>query len=430
MKRSLFVVLTSLLALAVLELGSFAILSFSAGAAQSWSGLRQLRESRLDTDPVELARDPKNWREHRIARPPALHPFIGYVANPVGHPRVGEPGFSRQAADYGFPLNRVDLFRDVDDEEVVIGVFGGSFAANLAAGGTRLAGDLRQDLQRYPGKKLTVMSFAIAGHKQPQQLMALNYLLALGVHLDVAINLDGFNEIALPAVTNVPKGYFAFYPRGWLLMVEDLDQDLRRTAGELTYLRRRRAERAAFFSRPPLSYSMTAGLVWTIMDAPLTRRISTAERALEEQRTPSGDYQARGPHQEYASDAAMFADLVAFWKRSSRAMDGVCRRYGIEYHHFLQPNQYFPGSKPLSAEERRIAWDDQHPYKPAVEQAYPLLVAAGEELRREGVAFHDLTMVFAETTETLYRDACCHVNYQGNRAITRAIARAIDGQAQ
>ncbi len=427
MKKPLFVALTLLLVLVVLELGSCAVVSISAGAVRSYADLARLRESRLDTDPVEIAREPKDWREHRIARPPALHPFIGYVANPVDHPRFGEPGFSRQSAEYGFPLNRVDLFREVDDDEVVIGVFGGSFAASLGAGGRRLARDLRGDLERFGGKKLTVTSFAIAGHKQPQQLMALNYLLALGVHLDVVINLDGFNEIALPSTTNVPKGYNAFYPRGWLLMVDDLDQELRLTAGELTYLRRRRAERAAFFSRPPLSYSMTAGLAWTILDAPLTRRIAEAERALlEEERSPSGNYQARGPRREYESDAAMFADLVAFWKRASLTMDGVCRRHGVEYYHFLQPNQYFPGSKPLSPEERRIAWNESHPYKPAVEQAYPRLVAAGEELRREGVAFHDLSMVFADSSETVYRDPCCHVNHRGNRVIAREIARALD----
>lgn len=430
MKKTVFVVLTSLVALAVLELGSFVLLSLSAGAPQTYSDLRRLRESRLDTNPVDLAREPKNWNEHRIARPPALHPYIGYVANPVDHPRVGEAGFSRQAAEYGFPLNKTDLFREVEDGEVVIGILGGSFAANLGAGGDRLAEALREDIRRYPGKKLTVQSFAIAGHKQPQQLMALSYMLALGVHLDVVINLDGFNEIALPSTTNIPKNYNAFYPRGWLLMVDDLDQDLRRTAGELTYLRRRRAVRAAFFSRPPLAYSLTAGLAWTILDAPLTRRISEAERGLlEEERSPSGNYQARGPRQEYASDDEMYADLVAVWKRSSLTMDGVCRRYGIEYFHFLQPNQYFPGSKTLSAEEQRTAWNDEHPYKTAVEQAYPRLVAAGGELAGAGVAFHDLTMVFSASSETVYKDACCHVNHLGNRMIAESIARAIDGSA-
>jgi hypothetical protein len=348
----------------------------------------------------------------------------------VDHPRVGETGFSRQAAEYGFPLNKTDLFREVDDGEVVIGIFGGSLSANLGAGGDRLAEALREDLRRYPGMELTVLSFAIAGHKQPQQLMALSYMLALGVHLDVVINLDGFNEIALPSTTNVPKNYNAFYPRGWLLMVDDLDQELRRAAGELTFLRRRRAARADFFSRPPLAYSLTAGLAWTILDAPLTRRISEAERALlEEERSPSGNYQARGPGQEYASDDEMYDDLVAVWKRSSLVMDGVCRRYGIEYFHFLQPNQYFPGSKTLSAEEKRTAWNDEHPYKTAVEQAYPRLVAAGGELAGEGVAFHDFTRVFAASSETVYKDACCHVNHLGNRRIARSIARAIDGSA-
>ena len=125
----------------------------------------------------------------------------------------------------------------------------------------------------------------------------------------------------------------------------------------------------------------------------------------------------------------MFDDLVAFWKRTSLLMDGLCRSRGIEYLHFLQPNQYVPGSKPLSSEEKRIAWKDDHPYKTVVEKAYPLLTAAGEELRREGVRFFDLTGIFEGVTEALYSDTCCHFNLRGNKIMAQAIGAAIDTAA-
>jgi len=43
--------------------------------------------------------------------------------------------------------------------------------------------------------------------------MRLNYLLALGARFDLFINLDGFNEVALPPAENIPKGVFLFFPR-------------------------------------------------------------------------------------------------------------------------------------------------------------------------------------------------------------------------
>ena len=49
---------------------------------------------------------------------------------------------------------------------------------------------------------------AHGGWKQPQQLLALSWILALGGELDVLINVDGFNEVALDGVENAERGVF------------------------------------------------------------------------------------------------------------------------------------------------------------------------------------------------------------------------------
>ena len=64
---------------------------------------------------------------------------------------------------------------------------------------------------------------------------------------------------------------------------------------------------------------------------------------------------------------------------------------GIRYFQFLQPNQYLPDSKPLSTEEQRIAYEPDSPCRGVVEQGYPLLQAAGRNLRQAGVEFVDLS---------------------------------------
>ena len=97
----------------------------------------------------------------------------------------------------------------------------------------------------------------------------------------------------------------------------------------------------------------------------------------------------------------------------------------MRYYHFLQPNQYVPGSKPLSAAERKTAYQDAHPARPFIEQGYPLLRQAGRRLAGRGVHFHDLSTAFARNGETFYYDSCCHVNRAGAEALAAPIARAL-----
>ena len=54
-----------------------------------------------------------------------------------------------------------------------------------------------------------------------------------------------------------------------------------------------------------------------------------------------------------------------------------------------------------------------------------MLKELGSDLARRGVHFVDLTNVFANTSEALYRDNCCHVNINGLRLVSAAIAKAI-----
>ena len=84
----------------------------------------------------------------------------------------------------------------------------------------------------------------------------------------------------------------------------------------------------------------------------------------------------------------------------------------------------------MSAEERRIAIRADHPYAANVREGYPVLKELGGDLARRGVHFYDLTNVFVNTKEALYRDNCCHVNIKGLRIVSAAIATAIASDVQ
>jgi hypothetical protein len=51
------------------------------------------------------------------------------------------------------------------------------------------------------------------------------------------------------------------------------------------------------------------------------------------------------------------------------------------------------------------------------------LRAAGRELAAQGYSFADLTQIFADHRETIYRDDCCHYSKQGEELL---IARMVE----
>jgi hypothetical protein len=121
----------------------------------------------------------------------------------------------------------------------------------------------------------------------------------------------------------------------------------------------------------------------------------------------------------------LYEDLVQIWEASSTQMQALCTANGIQYFHFLQPNQYDRGSKPLNDTERKTAFLEDYPYRRGVDQGYPLLKAAGKRLIASGEHFVDLTDIFKTTHETIYADTCCHFNERGNEIIAIRIAESI-----
>ena len=136
-------------------------------------------------------------------------------------------------------------------------------------------------------------------------------------------------------------------------------------------------------------------------------------------------YAVTGPDREFASRQELYEHLAEIWTNSSILLNRLCREQGMRYYHFLQPNQYFPGSKSMSQEEKRVAiWAD-HPYRRGVELGYPLLLRNAPALKEQGVHFFDLTGIFKDHPEPIYVDSCCHCNQLGLEIMADAIAHAI-----
>jgi hypothetical protein len=106
-------------------------------------------------------------------------------------------------------------------------------------------------------------------------------------------------------------------------------------------------------------------------------------------------------------------------------MHHLATAYGITYLHFLQPNQYVPGSKPMGSQEMRMAFNENHRCRQHVLAGYPLLIEEGQQLASAGVSFHDLTRLFAQAETPIYIDTCCHYNETGQKLLAAAAAESI-----
>ena len=356
-----------------------------------------------------------------------LHPYLGWVLNP------DIPGGVSVLSDEKYPVNaygfldRGEGILKRSRGKFVIAVLGGSVAWYFSIDG---AETFRQELaksQQYRDQEIIIVPLALSGFKQPQQLFTLQYFLMLGFEFDAVINIDGFNEVALHPAENASQKVSITYPRSWYSRVRELaTPDNVESVYHILSERKARQEWASRFVRMPYRYSTTLNLIWRLGDNSYSRAIQNEQEVMMAQKlTGIPPYLQTGPHVDYSSEQQIFNELAQLWRNCSLQLHRICEANNIAYYHLLQPNQYFEGSKPMSAEERETVILPGHRYSEGVIKGYPLLKREGNELVKQGVQFTDLTMLFANTHAQTYRDNCCHFNELGSKILAQAVADAV-----
>ena len=340
-RKALIISVVSILVLAVVELISWIALSLISGNLVSYDDvsqqrLRVLANGSANEQPiVDRGRPAPKFVAREV-----IHPYLGFVLDRSTDSALRLEAGGPDALPFGFPLVDSGLFHLPSSKQLVVGITGGSVARNLAWHSGDILKNVIFSLSPKGIERVVLVNLAIQDYKQPQQLLTVSYLLGLGAHFDVLVNLDGFNEIVLPAIENEPYGVFAAFPRAWRFRAADLNPEMRRRLGELTYLRGRRASWAGFFSHPAFRFSMSAVLVWRVLDAQLKTTIDNRESDLSIWAAGSAaGFVTTGPAQQYASETALYSDLVSIWENCSLQLNRLATANGITYLHFLQPNQ-------------------------------------------------------------------------------------------
>lgn len=349
-----------------------------------------------------------------------IHPYLGFVHDPT---------LMLSQNEFGFPGPDSPLAKR-SARTLTVAIFGGSFAEQMAFyGGRALVAELQKSPE-FSDRGIIIKTLALPGYKQPQQLFALAYFLTLGAEYDIAINLDGFNEVVLPPGENMSKGVHPIYPRSWLTRVEGYnDARMLKMIGHIYLLEKGRKRWAQLFSSSPLQYSFIANILWKYFDTEQANGKIAQEAELAQykiEKTEKVNFLSSGPPFRYDGGPDLYSALADIWANSSLQMHRLCQANGIAYFHFLQPNQHLPGTKPMTRAERRKALNGASLHcLEGVREGYPRLIEKGKALRSQGVDFRDFTMIFSADQEVLYKDNACHLNEKGYTLIAQAIGRTI-----
>jgi hypothetical protein len=334
--------------------------------------------------------------------------LISWMDNYTPHPYFGYE--SSQIIDFEKILSE----RSADD--FVIGILGGSVAQDFGFYSIRHPSHfepLREAIPAFGRKNLRIVNLALGGFKQPQQFFIATYFMD---NLDLVINIDGFND-ALP--THLLPVYPLDYPLYPQFYGRTGHGGIYTTLGRTARWLYKNINRVAL-EIPGLSRSSLYFVCWYSIHDLLYQIVRASESAYysNEFRAHQSESLRRAPAEEF------IRKRIAIWKKYTILEDDLVRkRTGKPVFFFLQPNQYVKDSKPFSEKEKQIAI---HPSLIEETNARMVLLReTAQALRRSDVPIFDLTSIFADTHETVYRDDCCHLNDLGNQIMADAVVSSV-----
>ncbi len=358
-----------------------------------------------------------------------LHPFFGFVQKPGPDFR---PGFKYN--NYGFISPYNYPFERTNENQFIVGVFGGSVASNYSIYevNNQVLEQIFRQIPQYQNKEIIILSFAVGGYKQPQQLLILNYMLARGQQFDLIINIDGFNEVALSNLNNQRQLDLAMPSPAHVEPLTGLANNSLSDRALRTLLTIKEDKKQLEESLNRLQDCQLAAChaVMSIYVENFVKNYRENLLRFERHRNrPLDDDQESiiffYNQDQVFPDDVFFEEVADYWVQTSTLMHQVAAANNIPYFHFFQPNQYWQTNRQFSDAERRIALSDASPYEKGVRIGYPLLLERIEQLQANNVNIFNAVNVFDDIPEPVYGDNCCHYNARGEDILSNYIGRSI-----
>jgi hypothetical protein len=356
-----------------------------------------------------------------------FHPFFGFIQQPSADFR---PGF--KVNNYGFISPYDYPLKKTKNNQFFIGVFGGSVASDYSI--FQIQNQiLPKYLKQLPGlkdKEFVILSFATGGYKQPQQLLILNYFLALGQELDMVVNIDGFNEVALSNLNNKNQVDLAMpsIQHIWPL-ANFANNSLSTKAMEATLRIQENKTRInqGLSSLQHCSLAACDALI-SVYVQHLVNNYKTDVIKFEKERTKQQQKDSViyiNTNKSVLQDSVAFKKIAENWAKSSIFMHKVLSASNVPYFHILQPNQYYQTKRVFGEAEKQIAFNKESPYAKSVQIGYPALFKKFPNLEKNNINILNAVNVFDRTKDAVYVDSCCHYNQAGEVIFSDYVGRSI-----
>lgn len=363
-----------------------------------------------------------------------LHPYFGYGLKKGFYSR---PQLGLKVNNYGL-YSRYDYpYVKTNPQQYIIGLFGGSVAHDLALN-DYINQNFTKKLKQFPElakKDIILLNFANGGYKQPQQLLILNYLLALGQKFDLVINLDGFNEIALANFNKEQQVDISMPSIQHYQPLTELANNNLSVANLQLILEIRRTKKQLSKTIDRLENCKLA-ICYTMNFWQFQRLINhyqAKSKEYEQNRKVKGNQVFNDENSIFIvptvpqklNDQIAYNQMADLWYNSSLNMSQILQSQEVPFVHILQPNQYQPTQRKFTEEEKKFYVLQDSPFVEMIRKGYPLLMEKANELRKLKVnVFTDVT-IMDNIKETVYRDNCCHFNSLGEEVLDRYVANSV-----
>ncbi|NQE34327.1 hypothetical protein [Microcoleus asticus] len=358
-----------------------------------------------------------------------FHPFFGFIQKPSADFR---PGF--KVNNYGFISPYDYPLKKTNKNQFIIGVFGGSVASNygIFEVQNKILPRYIKQIPAFKDREFVILSFATGGYKQPQQLLILNYFLALGQELDLAVNIDGFNEIALSNLNNKNQVDLAMPSIQHILPLTNLANNSLSTKAMKATIAIKENKARINQSLESLQHcslaacdALTSVYVQNLVNNYKRDVIKFEKARTKQQKDDSGSVIYINTNKSVLQDSVAFQEMALNWAKSSIFMHKVLSASNVPYFHVLQPNQYYQTKRVFSEAEKQIAFNKDTPYAKAVQIGYPALFKKFPNLEKNNINIVNAVNVFDKTKEAVYVDSCCHYNQAGEVVFSNYVGRSI-----
>ncbi|OCQ91677.1 hypothetical protein BCD67_09220 [Oscillatoriales cyanobacterium USR001] len=384
------------------------------------------RDKATDTKKLGINLERVRVKETIVER---LHPFFGFVQKPGSDFREGF-----KVNNYGFISPYDYPFKKKHKNQFIIGIFGGSVASDFSIFEiqNQIVAKYLKKLPELKDKEIIILSFATGGYKQPQQLLILNYFLSLGQELDMVINIDGFNEVALASLNYRDKIDLSMPSVQHIQPLTSLANNSLSTVALKAVLsiqdnkaKIKDAVETLKSCKLAVCNAVTSVYLQGLVNEYKKKVMIFEEERLKQDKESEGSIIYVNGLEKKLTDAVAFEVMANNWAKSSIFMNKVLSSSNVLYFHFFQPNQYFTTPRIFTRTEKKVALNENSPYAKAVRIGYPVLFSKFRNLKKNNVQIFDAVNIFDSTKETVYVDSCCHYNKRGEKIFADYVGSSI-----